>query len=448
MLRRLSQSVSESLVARGYLRRVIGNAGWVLAERALRYSMGFLLGIWIARHLGPADFGLLNYAAAVIAMLAFLSILGLDGLAIRDMVTEPESREETLGSLLLLRFLGGLLLVALVAIGLFAFGLDDAVAGDLLLLISLAQFLLALESVDCWFQATSSMRSSAIARAAAVLATAALRIVLIIADAPVVAFAGAIVAESFLIGLCLVFAYTRSGPGLSRLRASVPRARRLLADGFPLIVSAIIATLYLRIDQVMLGLLASFEEVGSFAVAVRIVEATYIVPTAVAVAVFPAILKSRDLDPTIYSARMQSLYDATFWAGVLVAVPLSLLAPMIVRLLVGPQYETAGAVLAILAWMPIWTFLAFVRQRWFFAENALWTGAAMELLGCVVNVVANLLLIPRYGAVGAAFASLISAAAAATCIAPFSAYARRSLTMHAIAITAPVRLLRRAQSLS
>jgi O-antigen/teichoic acid export membrane protein len=446
MLRRLSQSARESLAGRHYLERVIGNAGWVLAERAVRHLLGFLVGIWIARHLGTAEYGLLNYAAAVVAMLAFLSILGVDGIAVRDMVSEPAAREETLGSLLLLRIAGGVLLVALLAIALLAFRTDDSIVGQLILLISLAQLLLAVDSIDCWFQASSSIRTAAIAKTAAVLASAALRVVLIAVDAPLLAFAGAIVAESVFIGVGLTYAYTRSGWRLARLRASLPRMRRLVADGWPLIVSTVVAMLYLRLDQVMLGYLTSFEQVGTYAVAVRIVEATYIVPTAIAVAVFPAIVKSRDLDAAIYSARMQALYDATLWAAILIAVPVSLLAPFIVRLLVGAQYEAAGPVLAVLAWMPIWTFLAFVRQRWFFAENALWTGAAMEMAGCMVNIAANLLLIPRYGAAGAAFASLISAAAAAACMAPFSAYARKSLAMHAMAFTAPLRVLRIVQS--
>lgn len=441
-LRFVPPFVRRRLAARGYLQRVIGNAGWLLGERALRMLVGFLVGVWIARYLGVQQYGLLNYAAAFVGVLAFLSSPGVEPLAVRDMVRDPDSRDGTLGTLLALRLAGGLVLAVAAAAGIFLFRPDDTVAATLVILISLAQLLAAFDAIDCWFQAKVASRYAVIAKASAFLVATVARIILIIAEAPLSAFAWAIFGEAILFALGMLAAYRLSGPRFTAWRASLTRARGLLAEGWPLIASAVFAAIYLRIDQVMLGEMAGFAEVGNYAVAVRMVEVLYVVPAVIAASVFPAIIKSKELGGPLYESRIQSLYDAMLWLAVGLAAPLSILAPLLVRWLFGEAFEAAGPVLSLLAWMPLWVFLNAARQKWLFAENALVAGMAVEGAACALNVLGNLLLIPRYGGIGAAAASLLALAGATLVIAPFSRPIRQSLIMFLAAATAPVRVLR------
>jgi O-antigen/teichoic acid export membrane protein len=94
--------------------------------------------------------------------------------------------------------------------------------------------------------------------------------------------------------------------------------------------------------------------------------------------------------------------------------------------------------------MPVFVFFGLVRQRWLLAEHALPAALAVEIAGCGLNVLANLVLIPRYGAAGAAMASLIGVVGATLLIAPFSDNVRRSLMMLLRAARAPFGALRRA----
>jgi polysaccharide transporter, PST family len=430
------------LAARSYLQRVIGNAGWLLGERALRMVMGFLVGIWIARYLGVEQYGLLNYATAFVGILAFFGSPGLEPLAVRDMVREPDSRDSTLGTLLALRLAGGLGLVLLAAAAILLLRPGDGVAATLVILISLAQVLMAFDAIDCWFQARVTSRYAVIAKASAFLAATAARVVLILADAPLTAFAWAIFGEAVLFVLAMLAAYRLSGLAPGAWRASRARARSLVAEGWPLMLSAFFAAVYLRIDQVMLGDMSGFAEVGTYAVAIRLVEVLYVVPAVIAASVFPAILKSKELSRPLYDARIQSLYDAMLWMAVVLAIPLCILAPLIVHWLFGDAFAAAAPALAVLAWMPVLVFLNAARQKWLWAENALKAGLAVEAAACALNVVGNLLLIPRYGAVGAGIASLIAMTGATVIVAPFSSAIRQSLRMFLTAATAPVRVLR------
>lgn len=442
-LRHLPLFARRHLEGRTYLQRVISNTGWLLVERTLRYTIGFLVGVWIARHVGPEQYGLLNYAGAVIVVLAFMSTLGLDALAVRDIVRDPAARDETVGTVLVLRLAGGLLMVLAAAAIAYSADHGDPRAAVMIMLISVAQLLQAFDSLDCWFQAVVASRYTVFARMTALLTMTAVRIALIVTHAPLVAFAWAILAESTVLALAMLVVYRRSGQRIGAWRATMARAAALLREGWPLMLSALVAAASLRIDHVMLGQMAGFAEVGAYAIAVRIVEVSFVIPAVVIASVFPAMISAKQQDRVTYEARIQALFDSMLWSALAIAVPLSLLAGVVVRVLAGNAYAAAGPVLEVLAWMPVLVFLGVIRQRWLLAENQLGAGLAVEAAGCGLNVLANLVLIPRHGAVGAAYASLIGSAFATVLVAPFSSGIRNSLTMYLSAAFAPLRILRR-----
>lgn len=434
------------LAGRGYLQRVLLNTSWVLAERLLRYTIGFLVGIWVARYLGPDQYGLLNYALSFVTVFAFLSTLGLDPLAVRDMVRNLGIRDEMVGTLVTMRLIGGLLLFVAVGVGVAVLHPDDRLVLILIALVTLAHFVQAFDAIDCSFQAALASHFSFAAKAFAVLVGAVVRIVLIVGQAPLIAFAWAILAESTLLAVGMSLAYRRSGASLAAMRPSLGRARELLQEGWPLMLSASVAAVYLRIDQVMLGQVAGFEAVGAYALAARVVEVSYIVPAVLMASVFPAMVTLKKGDAATYEARTQRLFDLMIWLAVIIAVPMSLLAPIIVSVLAGNAYAGAAPVLSILAWMPIWVFFGMARQRWLIAENRLRVAMAVEVLGCALNVLCNLFLIPRYGAVGAATAALLAASGSSLLLVPFVPSIRQSVRMLLVATTAPLRIFRSGAS--
>src|SRR6056297_2466288 len=76
------------------LQRSIKNSSWLFFDHIPRIVVGFVIGIWIARYLGPANLGLLDYSIAFFSLFAALSSLGLSGIVVRELVREPDKREE------------------------------------------------------------------------------------------------------------------------------------------------------------------------------------------------------------------------------------------------------------------------------------------------------------------------------------------------------------------
>ncbi len=186
-----------------------------------------------------------------------------------------------------------------------------------------------------------------------------------------------------LAGLALFAAYRGDGGRVAGWRFDAGRARALLRDGWPLMLSSAMIMIYMRIDQVMLGRMASAEELGAYSVAVRLVEAWYFLPLAIVASVYPSIVEARGVSEALFYERLQKLYNLMALLGWAVALPACLLSGWVVALLYGPAFARAAPMLAVLVLSLVFTNLGVARS-------------------------ANLVLIPRLGGVGAALASLIA----------------------------------------
>ena len=393
---------------RAETQRAARSAGWMLAERFLRLAGGLLIGLWLARYLGPAAFGAYNFAIALSIIVTSLTTLGLDAILVRELVRDPADEGRLLGSAALLRLAGGLATsLAIIAL---AAGLRpaDPTAVALTAIIGMAGVLQASSVVDLWFRARVEARDAALARALAYLAAVLLRVELILAGAPLVAFAWAFVAEAALGAAAVLLAYGRRGGNLAHWRPSLAVAHGLLADSWPLIIGGLLVNLYLRVDQVMLAQLRGDVDLGVYAGAVRIAEVFPIVPNTIVAALLPTVIAARAAGPDRYAQRLRQLYGLVAALGYAFALPVTLLAGPLTTLLLGSAYADAAPSLVVLTWAGLFGALGVARSSFLTAENYTRLHLATVALGCVVNLGLNWVLIPPMGGLGAAIASLVA----------------------------------------
>lgn len=384
------------------------NTLWLFSDRLLRMGIGLVVGVWIARYLGPEGYGLLSFAGSYVMLFSALALFGLEALVVRELVADVGQRATILGTAFLIRLASGGLayLLAVGTILLLRPG-DSAV---LLLVALLGSSLLfqSLEVIDLWFQSRVASRYTVMARSAAFLATSATKVACVLAGASLAAIAVATAAEALLAAAFLLLAYRLRQERVSAWRWDCARFRTLVGSAVPMVLSGIVLMIYLRIDQVMLGALASEAEVGFYAAAVRISEVWYFVPAAIVSSLFPRIVELRATDQALFEQRLQRLYNLMAFLGYGVALPVTLLAPWLVRLLFGSAYQPAGPLLAVLIWAGLFANLTVARNAHFIALDwgraQLWAASA----GAIANILLNLLLIPRYGAMGAAVATCLS----------------------------------------
>jgi PST family polysaccharide transporter len=402
----LPHLIRRHLEERHNLQRIIGNTGWLFADKIVRMGVGLFVGVWIARYLGPEQFGLLSYATAFVALFATVATLGLDGIAVRDIVRDPASKSEILGTVFLLRLMGGMATMAFAVISTLLLRSTDTLTLWLVVIIAAGTIFQTFDTIDYWFQSQLLSRYTVVAKNAAFLLTALLKIILLIVKAPLIAFALAGLAEIVLGTVGLVLAYRSHGQLLKSWRWNPSWAGRLLRDSWPLILSGMVIAVYMKIDQVMLGAMVGDRAVGIYSAAVRISEIWYFVPTTIVISVFPTIINAKKQNSDLYLRSIQYLYTLLIWTALTIAIPLTFLSTGIVTRLFGPQYSEAGIILSIHIWTAVFIFYGLGKNAYIQSENMQLFSLICTSSGAVVNIFLNLILIRRYGVVGAAVATL------------------------------------------
>ena len=212
---------------------------------------------------------------------------------------------------------------------------------------------------------------------------------------------------------------------------------------WPLLLSGAAVVIYMKIDQVMIKTMLTASDVGLYGVAARISEAVYFIPGIIAGSLFPAIIAARGED--YYQQRLQNLYDLVIWIAILIAVPVTVLAPNIVSILFGDAYEESAQVLMLHVWASLFVFFGVARGRWIVNEGLQRAALLFTLAGAVANVLLNLLLIPVLGILGAAIATVLSVAVATVGAPMFIGTTRTSVVMFCRSLNLP-RVLREGRA--
>jgi PST family polysaccharide transporter len=409
----LPRFVRTRLEGRQNLQVIIANTGWLFADKILRMGVGLLVSIWVVRYLGPESFGVLSYATAFVALFTALATLGLDGIVVRELVRHPAVGREILGSAFLLRISAALAMILITVVTISCLRPGDGTTLMLVGLIAAGTFFQATDVIDFWFQSRVMSKYSVIARNAAFLLSAAVKVGLIIGHAPLVSFGGVVLLEAILASAGLLIAYARNGEQIRSWQGSLPRCRELLANSWPLILSGISVAVYMKIDQVMLGSMAGNQAVGIYSSATKISEIWYFIPMTIVSSVFPSIIHAKETDQGLYYRRMQRLFSLMAALSLSIAIPMTFLSTWLVTLLFGNSFAAAGPVLAVHIWASLFVFYGVAQSPWDLTENLTKLALCRISAGALLNVVLNIFLIPGYGAMGAALATVLSQACAA-----------------------------------
>jgi PST family polysaccharide transporter len=390
------------------LRKIVHNIGWLFVDKVIRMGIGLFVGLWVARYLGPGKFGLLNYATAFASLFGTIGQLGIDNILVRDLAAEPQRRDALLGSAFYLKLTSSVLILP---VAVFAISLARRGDLDLFLLVALCgagSIVQSTNVIGSYFQSQVASKYTVYATNLAFIFAAGLRIVLVLLGASVIAFGYASLVELVLAALFLAYAYRHNRLAIRNWTFERKLARRLMHDGWPLIVSSVAISLYMRIDQVMIGQMLNDREVGIYSAAVRVSEMWYFVPMAVVSTLLPAIIESRRYGDVVYNKRVGNLYSLMAWSGITVGIVFAFMSPWVVQTLYGAEFADAQSVLRIHIWAGVPVALGVAYSTVLTAENAQVITLYATLIGAGANVLLNLVLIPMHGARGAAMATLVS----------------------------------------
>lgn len=391
----------------GY-KKYLSNTSWLFAEKIFRIFINLFITIWLARYLGPEQFGSFNYAISFVALFSVLSTLGLDNLINKELLAHPTESNSILGSSFVLRIVGAILLCILSISIISILRPEDTVMLTFVVIISLTFFFNVFDIIKYWFQSHVQAKYSAIADGITLVISAIVKIILILNEAPLISFVWLILIEAIILSIMLLIIYKIKSNQISKWTFNKEKAKYLLQEAWPLILAGTLYVLYTRVDQIMLGEIVGDASVGIYSAAVRISESWMFIPTIIATSFFPAMLNARKVDYSLYIQRTQHLLNLMAFLGLCAGIGVWFLAEPFISLTFGSHYIDSVNVLVIHIWGAIFIAMSSVSYRYFLAEGLQRSSFYRGLAGFIVNIILNYFLIPLYGAVGAAIATVVS----------------------------------------
>jgi O-antigen/teichoic acid export membrane protein len=407
-IRYLPAFIRDKVEGRYSLQEALGNTGWMMGDQIVRKGVGLLVGILVARYFGPQLYGEFSYAVAVVMIISPFAMLALDDISIRRMAQDPSCRDEVVGSSFIMMVVGGVVAFGLAMAAIFLSRPEDNLVQWLVGIMAAGAIVQAFIAIEFWFESQMQWKFTVYAKTSAFLFLSLVKFGLILLKAPVIVFAWAALAETTLGSAGLLIVYRRRGYAVKAWRFSRNMAVSLLRDSWPLVFSAFLTMVYLRIDQVMLGNMAGSRELGNYSVAVQISEVWYFFPLVIVSSFFPAFVRVETSSEELFYAHMQKLYNFMVLYAYAVAVPVSFFSKEIIRILFSSAYTDAGPLLTVLVWTGVFTSLGAARNVLIIAKNWTRVNLVSIALGCVMNVLLNIFLIPKYGAMGAVVATFVS----------------------------------------
>ncbi|WP_432511361.1 flippase [Kineococcus sp. SYSU DK001] len=419
---------------------IFGNGMWAAGQQAVNTGLNAAIGVALIATLPIAEYGAYAYGVALASIGMSVMSAGLSGLAVKALVMDEPATRQIVASLILIRevFAVG----AYLLLGAISLTSGNSLSILATLVACSAMFCRAFEAPTMWFSA--HMRTPAISRysIAVNLGSAGVRVLGLVSHWNIAFFLAVYVLEALVSGVVVTWRYLadRESPGLGR--PSWARMKSLLGQSYPLMISGLANQLNLRSDIVVIQTVLGVTSVATYAAAARFSEIAYFLPTVFMNATLPVLLRTRkDHGPGSpqYRRMLQRSYDQSFWFGVLAATGIILVGGPIIDLVFGPEYAVSKSVLVVHVLACPFVFMAAVYSKWIIAENRLWLSVIRHAGGAVVNIALNLVLLPRYGVLGAAYATVGSYVLASYVACFIDRASRPAALQMTLAIVAPIR---------
>lgn len=382
------------------------NAGWILLAQVYQMALSLLVGVLCARYLGPDNYGVINYVASFVSLFTVICSLGLEGVVVKEILSDFSNEGVVIGSSIVLRFAAGMLSMIAVCMLSVALGngQDNLIAVAFLESISL--LFSSVQIIEYWYQSRMRSRTPSIVRCVAYSVMTLYRVILLISGKDVLWFAFATSLDSIVIAVLFLVRYNKDSN--NKLSCSFQRSKQLLSQSYHLVISSLMAVLYSQLDRVIVGQMLGMGSVGLYTAAATIYNVWMVVPKAISDAARPIIMQQKIDDPSGYKISLQKLIAALFWLGVIFCIFVIIVSEQLVCFLFGEDYSDAASVLCLIIGSSIFAGISYPRTIWMICENKQQHAKHIMVWGVIANLILNLALIPLFGIIGSGIAMLIT----------------------------------------
>lgn len=386
--------------------KVVKNAAWIIGTQIVKALLGVLITVFTARYLGPSNYGLINYAASMVAFVSPIMYLGLNNILVQEIVNHPDNEGEILGTAMAVSLGSSLLCIA----GIAAFtAITNAGETETLLVCMLYSILLTVQSLELivyWFQAKLLSKYSSVISLCAYITVSGYKGILLATGKSIYWFAISNALDYMLIAGALLIIYYRLGS--QPLRFSRNIARQLLCKSRFYIIPSMMVSIFSQTDRIMLKLMSGNTIAGYYSAAIECIGMTTFIFHAIISSYRPVIFDAKKTGQQDFENSMRNLYCIIIWFSLILCLMFTIFAGLIIGILYGEKFVDSVAIMRLAVWYTPFSYIGAVRAIWILAEDKhryLWI---INLSGAIANVILNFIMIPHIGAMGAALASLLT----------------------------------------
>lgn len=395
------------LLSRERVLILVSSSGWLLLDKIVRLLLGLFVGVWVARYLGPAQYGELAYILAYIAFFQAVATLGLDSIIVRDISQSVDGIGLTLGSAFVARVIAGCV-CWLAAVGLMVYmhGWSDR-SVFLVMLAGGSLIFQAADTVDLWFQSQSQNKRTVVVKLTSYILSSAVKVFFILMELPLIYFAAVMTLDVVVVAVGLLIAY-RLYPSEESWRASFARGKYLVFESAPLVLSALSIIIYMRIDQILIKAFLGDSEVGIYSAAVQFAQLPNFIPVAISTALLPFLSDIYKTDIEHYQRYLVLAFRVFFYAGLSLATVIILFSNEIVFLLYGADYSRASDVLKWYSLSSCFVWLGVAHNLWLINHGKYRVRVVGTVLAGVVALIFGFYFLPIFGVISAAVVSILT----------------------------------------
>ncbi len=407
---------------------------WLVLEKGTSLGVGFLVMTLVARHLGPEDYGILSYALSFVGLFRVFSTLGLDGIVTKSLANKEQDPARLKGTTFALKAIGASF--GIIFMNILQFILNDKIEFFLIIFIlSFSCLIQGIASVyDIHFQSILLNKKVALAGIISLILTSSIRLISIHLGLSTIWFATITTIDSLFFLIIIYLFYNKSISTQCHWRFDIDIAKSLLQSSWPLIISGMAVSMYMKIDQIIINKILGNKATGEYAIAVQLSEAWLVLTVLITKTYLPVLSNLKLIDENLFESKIIKIYRLLFYLGLAISSITFFLSDIIVSIIFGEQYASSSMVLKIYIWSITLVYLNNVSWIWYINNNLQHYATIRLLCGLLLNIILNFMWIEKYGLAGAAYATILSYTLSSYVANLFSKATRRNFFLQSRAI--------------
>jgi len=389
-----------------YTKKVFNNIAYLVGENSLKLFAGLFLSVMIARHLGAENYGNFSYVISFVSLFTPFYILGLEDITIKELVNDNKKHNKLLGTTITLQFFGAIAGIFIMNIVSLILTPDAYLIRSSIFVLSTATLMRCFQTIEYHFLAIVEIKKVSLTRNFIILITSAIKFLFLILKKDWTFFVYISCFEIFLMGIGYLFVYKISKMSIRDWVVDKKYVRGLLLKGAPLFLAAFFVMAMSKVDQIMISNFLGNAELGRYSITVKLIDLWNFLPLILISSLYPDLISSESSQD--FNIKTINLFGSVIYLAIMFAVGVIIVSAPIVNFLYGESYKDSAKYLSLYALLTIPIYFTMAQSKFLLIKGAQKDFLYLMAFAVSLNIILNLLLIPRIGVEGAILASAIT----------------------------------------